>query len=82
MLIHRYGKNMRLFITIILIFVFQSCTNDINEFLNHKRVMENLFGPCEWKYVGIDTRIDNPAITIKPPQRKEYVLWNQDCERE
>ena len=70
---------MRIFIIITLICIFQSCTNDINDFINHRKVMEELFGPCEWKYVGKDTQIDNPSITIKPPNSDEYVLWNQKC---
>ena len=70
---------MKILILIILIFIFQSCTNDINEFIKHKKVMDELFGPCEWKYVGKDSQIDNPAITITPPNSEEYVLWNQNC---
>ena len=70
---------MKFFLLIILIFIFQSCTDDINEFIKHKKAMDELFGPCEWKYVGKDSQIDNPAITLIPPNGQEYVLWNQNC---
>ena len=36
-------------------------------------------GPCNWKFVGKDTNIYNPAIKITPPVGEEYVLWNQIC---
>ena len=64
----------------IYFFIFlTSCTNDLSTFFEHKSEMEKLYGPCNWKYVGIDTIIKNPAIKIIPQNGVEYVLWNQEC---
>ena len=67
-------------ILFLLLFLF-SCSNDISRFMIQKKKMEQLHGPCYWEYVGIDSQINYPAITLKPMFYKEYVLWNQICEK-
>ena len=37
---------------------------------------------CEWKYVGKQTDIKNPAITLNPPVGENYVLFRQVCEND
>jgi len=48
----------------------------------HKQKMEKMYGPCEWKYVGKQTDIKNPAIPLKPPVGENYVLFRQVCEND
>lgn len=55
---------------------------DHAEFFAHKNKMEELYGPCEWKYVGRQTDIKNPAITLTPPVGEKYILFRQVCENE
>jgi len=50
------------------------------EFFYHKNKAIELYGPCEWKYVGKDTEITNPALKLFPPVGEPYVLYNQVCE--
>ena len=69
---------MNKFFIISLVFLY-SCTSEMSEFFLQKVEMERIFGPCSWKYVGIDTKIIYPAIKITPPNGNEYVLWNQIC---
>ena len=52
------------------------------EFFYHKNKAIELYGPCEWKYVGKQTEITNPAIPLKPPVGENYVLWRQVCENQ
>ena len=72
---------MRLIIISIIVSFFVSCSNDIDSFFKHKKLMEKSYGPCHWIYVGYDSEIINPAIVITPPNKKEYVLWNQSCSK-
>ena len=53
---------MRIIIISILVSFFVSCSNDIDSFFKHKKLMEKLYGPCHWVYVGYDSEIINPAI--------------------
>ena len=69
---------IKLLVLVLTIFL-QSCSTNFLEFFSHKKEMEVNYGPCEWVYVGIDTEILNPAIRLKPPVGKDYVLWNQIC---
>lgn len=55
---------------------------DNAEFFAHKNKMEELYGPCEWKYVGRQTDIKNHAITLTPPNGEKYILFRQVCENE
>ena len=55
---------------------------DESEFFAHKQKMEKMYGPCEWKYVGKQTDIKNPAIPLKPPVGENYVLFRQVCEND
>ena len=44
------------------------------EFFAHKNKMEELYGPCEWKYVGRQTDIKNPDITLTIAGEKIYFI--------
>lgn len=70
---------MKKYYVIFFIFIIHSCTNQFSDFISHKNKMRDLYGPCKWDYVGIDTEINNPAIILIPPVGKEYVLFNQKC---
>ena len=72
---------MKLIFNFFVVSFFISCSNDVNNFLKHKKLMERINGPCHWVYVGYDSEIINPAIVITPPNNKEYVLWNQVCSK-
>ena len=66
----------------IFSFMLNMFIMDNAEFFAHKNKMEELYGPCSWKYVGMKTDIKNPAITLTPPVGKQYVLFRQTCENE
>jgi hypothetical protein len=52
------------------------------EFFAHKQKMEEMYGPCKWKYVGKQTDVQNPSLLLKPPVGENYILWRQVCENE
>ena len=66
----------------IFSFMLNMFIMDNAEFFAHKNKMERLYGPCEWKYVGKQTNIKNPAITLNPPVGENYVLFRQVCEND
>ena len=70
---------MKYILLFLIFFITNSCSNDLSEFFIHKNKMIKTQGPCNWKFVGKDINIDNPAIKITPPVGEEYVLWNQIC---
>ena len=50
------------------------------EFFAHKQKMEKMYGPCEWKYVGKQTDIKNPALTLNPPVGESCDTALRDCQ--
>tara|TARA_E500000331_G_C17030869_1_gene615077 strand:- start:344 stop:583 length:240 start_codon:yes stop_codon:yes gene_type:complete len=69
----------KVFISLTVVIILYGCSNDIQHFIDYKNKMDNLIGPCNWEYVGVDTIIEYPAIKLIPPVGKEYVLFNQMC---
>ena len=66
---------------LILTFLIAGCSSNLQEFLTQKELTEIKYGPCNWEFVGTDTKIENPALILDLPIFKDFVIWNQKCNK-
>ena len=71
---------LKKFFLLNIFLLMTGCTSNLQNFLTQKELTEIKYGPCQWKFVGTDSIIENPALVIKFPVINDFVLFNQKCE--